>query len=240
MWCSPPVDLILLPNEVHVWQANLDLPVQQLQKLLETLSIEEQERAERFRFEQHRQRFTASRGILRALLGHYLGVTAKEVQFCYGNHGKPALAEKWCNRTLQFNLSHSEHLALYALAWNRQVGIDLEHIRPATDIEQISKRFFIAQEYADLIALPQKQQREAFFRYWTCKEAYLKAIGDGIAGLSQVEISFSNPKAPCVIWYGGDSYSSQTWSLQTLAPAPNYTGALAVEGYDWQLSCWQW
>ena len=186
-WLSSPVDLTLSQDEVHVWRADLDLPAARLQQLVQSLSADEQVRAERFYFEQHRQRFIAGRGILRILLGRYLSVEPQQLRFDYTSSGKPALAKTGDSR-LQFNLSHSQGLALYAVTRDRQIGIDLEQLRPTADVEQIAQRFFSAQEYAAIQSLPPDQKLEAFFRYWTCKEAYLKATGDGLSQLERIEV----------------------------------------------------
>ena len=234
-WLSSPVDLTLSKDEVHIWRAALDLPAARLQKLVKSLSADEQVRAERFHFEQHRQRFIAGRGILRTILGRYLGTEPQQLRFCYASSGKPALADDFEDR-LQFNLSHSQGLALYAVTRDRQVGIDLEQLRPTADVEQIAQRFFSAQEYAVIQALPPDQKQEAFFRYWTCKEAYLKATGDGLSQLERIEVSLT-PGPAKLLKIPGDRH--QDWILQELKPATDYAAAIAVAGQDWQLTRWQ-
>lgn len=239
VWLTPPADLILSRDEVHVWQADLDPPALRLQQLAQTLSADEHSRAERFYFEQHRQRFIAGRGILRTILGYYLGIEPRQLQFCYGPRGKPALAESSGESILQFNLSHSQGLALYAVTRDRQIGIDLEYIRSVSDIEQIALRFFSAQEYAVISELPPSQKQEAFFRYWTCKEAYLKATGEGLAQLDRIEVLLTPGEPVSLLSITGDLPTAQGWVLQELTPASGYLAALAVAGQGWHLTCWQ-
>ncbi len=233
LWLPAPTDLTLLPDEIHVWRINLDQTESHLQNLRTTLSSDEIIRAERFHFPQHRQRFIAGRGILRSTLGRYLGIKPSEVQFNYQQRGKPVLAEKFADSGLEFNLSHSHELGLCAVNCQREIGVDLEYIRPVSDLEALAKRFFLAREYEMLRSLSSNQQQETFFRYWTCKEAYLKATGDGLSQLEQVEV-FLTPTEPAKLQIAED------WSLFELAPAKNYVAAVAVANSGWELKCWQY
>ena len=238
LWLPASADLTLLRDEVHVWRTDLDLPASRFHQLVQTLSADEQSRAERFYFEQHRHRFITCRGILRTILSRYLGIEPSQLQFCYSPRGKPFLAETTGGGTLQFNLSHSQGIALYAVTCDRQIGIDVEYIRPIADTEQIAKRFFSDREYAVIRALPPSQKQEAFFRYWTCKEAYLKATGEGIAQLDQIEVSLM-PGEPVSLLRISGSLQIQDWVLQELTPASDYVAALAVAGQGWHLTRWQ-
>ncbi|MEH1837037.1 MAG: 4'-phosphopantetheinyl transferase HetI [Nostoc sp.] len=232
LWLPAPTDLTLLPDEIHVWRIDLDQPESQLQNLAATLSSDEMARAERFYFQEHRQRFIAGRGILRTILGCYLGIESSQVQFNYQHRGKPVLADTFADSGLAFNLSHSQGLGLCAVNCTRQIGIDLEYIRPMS-VEALAKRFFLPREYEMLRSLSLNQQQKVFFRYWTCKEAYLKATGDGLAQLEQVEVSLT-PTEPAKLQITED------WSLFELVPANNYVAAVAVENFGWHLKCWQY
>lgn len=240
VWHPPPTNLVLSSNEVHVWRASLDQPTLQFQKLAQMLSADERNRAERFHFEQDRKHFIAGRGILRTLLGYYLGIEPSRLQFHYEVYGKPAL-ETCGGNTLRFNLSHSQGLVLYAVTRARSIGIDLEHIRPIAEVEQIAERFFSVRENAVFRALPQSQKQVAFFNCWTRKEAYLKAIGDGLTfPLDQFDVELSPGKPARLLSIKGVRCAVSRWSLQELTPAPEYVAALAVEGHGWLLTCWQW
>ncbi|MHC5725109.1 MAG: 4'-phosphopantetheinyl transferase HetI, partial [Nostoc sp.] len=215
LWLPAPTDLTLLPDEIHVWRIELDQPEPQLQNLAATLSSDETARAERFYFPKHRQHFIAGRGILRTILGHYLGIKPSQVEFNYQHRGKPVLADKFADTGLAFNLSHSQELGLCAVNCTRPIGVDLEYIRPMSDLEALAKRFFLRREYEMLRSLSPNQQQEIFFRYWTCKEAYLKATGDGLSQLEQIEVSLT-PTEPAKLQITED------WSLFELVPANNY------------------
>ncbi|MEH2152486.1 4'-phosphopantetheinyl transferase HetI [Nostoc sp.] len=233
IWQPAPTDLTLLPDEIHVWRIDLDQPESQLQNLAATLSSDETARAERFYFQEHRQRFIAGRGILRTILGSYLGIQPLHVEFNYQHRGKPVLADKFADSRLAFNLSHSQGLGLCAVNCTRPIGVDLEYIRPMSDLEALAKRFFLPREYEMLRSLSPNQQQEIFFRYWTCKEAYLKATGDGLSQLEQVEVSLT-PTKPAKLQITED------WSLFELVPANNYVAAVAIENFGWNLKCWQY
>ncbi len=228
-WLPMPLNLTLSTDEVHIFLAHLDVSAAQLPQLAQTLSSDEQARAERFYFEQHRHRYIAGRGILRTILGRYLGIEPEKVQFAYSSRGKPMLVSS----QFSFNLSHSENLALYAVTRDRLVGVDIEYMRPMSDLEQLAKRFFLPTESVVLRSLPPQQQAETFFRYWTCKEAYLKATGDGLSQLEQIEVSLT-PEAPARL------QTSTDWSLTEIVPADNYLAAVAVAGTGCHLQYWQY
>jgi 4'-phosphopantetheinyl transferase len=224
--------LSLADDEVHVWSMSLDQPTQAIQMFAGTLSADERARCARFHFENDQRAFVASHGLLRTILSRYLAVGPSRLRFGYGPHGKPTLVES----PLRFNLSHAHQLVLIAVALNRELGADVEHVRPMGDMEQIVARFFSSSERATFRALPASQKREAFFNGWTRKEAYLKAIGDGLARpLDTFDVSLA-PGAPAkLLRVAGASDEVARWSLRALAPAPGYLAALCVEGHDWQL-----
>ena len=230
----------LSADVVHIWQAHLDLPAELLAQLRATLSIDEQRRADRFHFSRDRHRFTAGRGILRNILSRYSGIQPALLEFDYSRRGKPALRSDCAGGALNFNLSHSGGLALYAVTRHRQIGIDLEILRPMPDAEKIAERFFSANESAALRNLPAAEKQEAFFLCWTRKEAYLKAVGQGLTGLDDVEVSLTPGEPAKILSISGDILQASRWSLQHLTPTPGCVGALAVEGHGFSLSCWQW
>ncbi|WP_250124597.1 4'-phosphopantetheinyl transferase superfamily protein [Chroococcidiopsis sp. CCMEE 29] len=241
VWLPPPTDLTVTSSDVHVWRAALAQPAARVQQLVQTLSADERIRAERFYFERDRNRFIVGRGLLRIVLSRYLGIAPDQLQFYYGSRGKPALAETLSESKLRFNLSHSEEMALYAVTRDREIGIDIEYIRPITEMEQIAKRFFSIQENAVFCTLPPNQKQTAFFNCWTRKEAYVKAIGDGLAlSLTQFDVSLTSGEPARLLAIQGDRSAANHWSLQEVKPAPGYVAALAVEGHGWNLSCWQW
>jgi len=264
-WNPPPESLTLGRDEVHVWRAALDRSAADRQRLEQTLSLDERARARKFYFSRDRERFIVARGLLRAILGRYLGVEPDQLRFGCSAHGKPFLVgvqvfrglrvqesiqtpEPLSTRTLEhlgaslrFNLSHSHGLALYAITHQRELGVDLEFIRPEVVEEPIAERFFAAAEVAVLRGLPASLQPEAFFNCWTRKEAYIKARGEGLTlPLDAFEVSLAPEEPAALLSVDSDPAEASRWSLQALAPGPGYVAAIAVEGQDWQLRCWEW
>jgi 4'-phosphopantetheinyl transferase len=180
LFWPPTAAIELKASSVAVWSACLDQPPSVRQQLGRILSAREKGRAERFCFERDRDRFVVSRGLLRTILGCYLGIEPGRLDFCFPAE-KPALCE-WCGGTeIQFNLSHSAGVGLFAFARYLQVGIDIEYIREIPEMEDIVQRFFSEREKAAFGSLPGLWKKEAFFNGWTRKEAFVKAIGGGLS-----------------------------------------------------------
>ncbi|MGK7922688.1 MAG: 4'-phosphopantetheinyl transferase superfamily protein [Trichodesmium sp.] len=237
MFLNPPEKkLELSENDVHIWSTKLKLSSSQIEELSKILSSDEIDRANKFHFKRDRNRFIIARGTLRKILSKYLKIEPTKLGFSYSDRGKPYLT----NTSILFNLSHSQDLALYAITKVNLIGIDLEYIRPMNDAENLAKRFFSAQEYKLINQLPPQQQQETFFKLWTCKEAYLKATGDGLAGgLEKVEISL-NPEQPVEIFsINGDIKAASDWHLYQFIPEPNYIATVAVVGKNQSFSFWQ-
>ncbi len=240
MWQSPPNKLTLPADEVHVWRVWLHArSAQHLELLAQTLATDEHARAQRFYFAKDRTAFIVARGTLRVVLGRYLCIPPQQVQFLSTPNGKPELANPTAgNQPLNFNVSHSQSLALYACCWNRAVGVDVEYLRPVAQDARIAQRFFLPQEYAAWLSLPPAQQQVGFFNCWTRKEAFLKARGVGLANeLTSVEVSLK-PEEAAEIRAVAEGDAAQ-WSMLELAPASGYVGALVVEGGGWSVQYWE-
>jgi 4'-phosphopantetheinyl transferase len=167
-------------GQVDLWYVHLLAAPVRIADLYETLSHDEKRRANRFYFEKDRDSFIIGRGILRAVLGAYLGQSPRTIHFQYGPNGKPGLQPR-SRPVLYFNLTHSEEFAVYAFSRDCELGVDLECLREIGNAEDIASRFFSPDECADLLSLNPDQRKEAFFNCWTRKEAYLKAVGDGLS-----------------------------------------------------------
>lgn len=240
-WITPPLDLKLSHSEVHVWRAALDRSTACEEILFAALAQDEQDRANRFRFKQDRSHYINARGILRDILGRYLDARPDALRFEYTKYGKPSLAKEFGGETIRFNLSHSKGVALFAFTTGRDLGIDLEWIRADVADEQIAERFFSAQEVSALRALEASAQAEAFFNCWTRKEAYIKARGEGLSmPLDQFAVSLKPGDAAALLYAGEGDKETSRWKFIELFPGPGFAGAVAVEGHDWQIKCWQW
>jgi 4'-phosphopantetheinyl transferase len=213
-------------DEIHVWHAGLDREEKVFDRLESTLSQEEKARADRFHFVNDRNRFVVARGLLRELLGRYLHRAAAGLEFSYGLHGKPFLSERNASSQLCFNLSHSSNLVVYAIARERNLGIDVEHIRPESAGEDIARRYFSAPELVDLLTLPPEAKVEGFFHCWTRKEAYLKATGMGLQiPLDRFAVSLL-PGQPAQFLGGVDP----GWHLNAYHPIEDYVAAVVYDG----------
>ena len=234
-WSEPPESLSLATGDVHVWRVELNQPEPLLEKFRETLEEQELDRASRFHFEKHRRHFTAGRGVLRQLLSQYLGTKPEQLRLSYGAYGKPALNGEHKDSRLRFNMSHSHEVALFAFAEDRELGVDVEHIRTDFASEEVARRFFSRREVETFNALPQHDQVAAFFKCWTRKEAFIKVIGKGLSQpLDKFDVTLGQPAA--LLWVSGDDASR--WSLYDLEVGGDYAGALAVEGQVSRIRCW--
>jgi 4'-phosphopantetheinyl transferase len=238
-WVLPPKDPTLEDREIHVWRALLDVKESQRNDLLRTLSAEERQRTERFRFQRDREHFVTSRGFLRAVLARYLRTEPKRIRFRESRYGKPEIEEKGSWAPLQFSVSHSQGLALYAVACRRNVGVDVEKVR-SVDHAKIAGRFFSRGEISALLALPSELQREAFYDCWTRKEAFVKARGEGLSlGLNQFEVSLGPGQECSLLKTAWDEAEPARWSIRALRPSPGYAGAIAFEGKGMEIRYWQ-
>lgn len=218
------------------------MTLQRVQGMRHILAEDERRRADEFCFEKDRERFVLTRGVLRILLGRYLNLEPRQLNFCYGLHGKPALAERFDGDALRFNVSHSHGLALMALTHNREVGIDVEYVRSDLELDEIASRYFSPQEAATLRSLSIDVRTEAFFAGWTRKEAYIKAKGEGLSlALDKFSVSLA-PGEPAVLLSVGENQSPEVacWNLQSLSPGPGYAAAVATEGHVRRLVFRHW
>lgn len=230
-------ELGILPGDVHVWTASLRQLKTYVSNIAPLLSEDEQMRAGRFHFKQHRDGFIAGRGLLRLILANYLGSSPSEVRFDYGESGKPRVADDRENR-LHFNLAHSGDLLVYALSFDRRIGVDIELVRSIPDAEQIADHYFSPDEIKALKWLPAQQKLAGFFACWTRKEAYVKAIGTGLGHrLSDFTVNARPDEPARLISIRGDTQVARRWSYADLRLAPAYFGAIVVEGRINNLVC---
>lgn len=241
LWAAPPANWSLSAREIHVWAAVLEFSAQVIAELELTLSVEEQERGQRFHFVADRNAFIGRRGLLRAILAAYLKLEPREICFEYGRHGKPMLANQPEPERLQFNLARSNGLLLTAVSRCCAVGVDVERIRQLDDLDGMLNQLLSPTEEIAWRRLSVNRQNQAFLNLWTRKEACLKATGDGITKrLKEITVSFM-PEGP-----GGEldapfiPESSQPWTLRHLNPAPEFAAALAAPARDISVCCWQW
>ena len=213
-------------NEIHVWAVELDRFPAEIEKLAHNLILEEKERADRFHFARDRDHYIVGRAVLRRLLGSYLEVPPKFIDILYSDYGKPYLM----NSGLDFNISHSHGLGLFAFCretdvFETAVGVDIERIRPMPDADDLVTHYFSQAEIAKWQTVPPQQTAQAFFNCWTRKEAFIKAIGEGLSHpLDAFDVTFLPNEPVQFLWIAGRN--KDDYALLTLEPATGFVGAL--------------
>ena len=222
-------------DEIHIFYADVDSLLYCAEGLENMLSDEENSRKDKFIFWKDKCSYMVSHGLLRLILGAYLGAEPKNLVFINGPHGKPMLDAVSNRDAIRFSVSHSDRRILYAVNRGREIGVDIEKIRPEFSVEEISDRYFSAREAAFLRTLPAQDRKDLFFTYWTLKEAFMKGTGKGFSlPLNRFEITHDPPK---VVSLEGDPEAAARWSLRSMRLEPGYAAALAVEGPDVPIRC---
>ncbi len=216
----------LAGDETHLWDVDLLAAPAEIERLGSFLADDERGRAARYHFDRHRRRFIVSQGVLRALLGAYLGREAGGIVFEYGPKGKPSLPGE---PELHFNVSHSHERSVVAISAGGELGVDIERLRPLPDADGIAQRFFSPREAATYAAVPRQQRPEAFFNCWTRKEAFIKALGEGLfLSLDRFDVSLVPGDRAEILRIDDDPEKARDWSLTDFRPVDGFAGALAA------------
>lgn len=160
---------------VYVWEGRLDVDATVAAAARALLSPSEQARADRFVYDRHRRRYTVAQAHLRRILGELHGTHPARIRFRYGEHGKPFLTGGPV-----FNQSHSSERVMIGVAADGRLGIDIEKIRTVRLMAEIARKNLAPDESALFRRTPDRDRQRMFFRIWTCKEAFLKALGVGL------------------------------------------------------------
>jgi 4'-phosphopantetheinyl transferase len=231
-WPTAPNPLPQLGG-AHVWAVALDEAAFEMESWSARLSPDEQERADKFKFERDRRRYLVAHTALRDILARYTRADPASLQFITGAHGKPKLAPPLAD-SIDFNLSHSHDRALVAVNDRREIGVDIEFVKTDFEFFEIAKHFFTEREVAALATLPESLQRQAFYKCWTSKEAFLKAKGSGLSGqLDEVEIALDREQVRIEAAVAG-------WALKDLDFGDGYEAALVTQDQPAQVSCYRW
>jgi len=194
------------------------------------LAPDERERAARFFSQQHRERFVAAHGVMRQVLASLLGESPSALQFVRGEHGKPRLAAQAAQAGLAFNLSHSGPWALLGWCWHADIGVDIEVWRTMSDEAALVRRFFSQAENARYAALPDEQRQQGFFDCWARKEAYIKAVGRGLAlPLDSFDVTFGDDQ-PRLLRCAAVEGDARSWALAAVDVGPGASAAVVLEG----------
>jgi 4'-phosphopantetheinyl transferase len=215
------------PQILHLWQAQFSRD--KLTQYIAVLSPDEKIRAAQFVFDRHRERFIWARGTLRYLLARYCRMTPAMLTFSYSSYGKPDITQEQNPTQLTFNLSHSGDRAIYAVTSSRAIGVDIEQIRPSIKVQDIAQHYFSLPEQKALLALPTSEQIPAFFRLWAAKEAFIKAVGQGLSyPLDSFCIDISD-KNQGLLSLQGSIQAAQSWQVQHINTLPGYKAAFAID-----------
>lgn len=229
-------------NLVDIWRIGPAERDTELHCCYEVLSVDEILRARRFHFDKHRRAFIMTRGTMRQILSLYTNITPADLSFRYGRRGKPRLSNEVNNYLdIRFSISHSGNLSLLAVTRGLEIGVDVEAMNPKLPLEEIAKRFFSANENRKLWQLPLALQAECFFSCWTRKEAYLKALGEGLAvPLDSFDVAFGPGVRAALLEVRTNNSEASRWSMYNVAVAKGYKAALVVEGKNHKLHQRQW
>ncbi len=217
-------------DDVQVWTATLPPPGTDSSRWMALLRSDERRRAERFLVEGPRRQFVFGRAFLRRLIGDCLDVPPIDVVFGYEPRGKPFLDMAHRGRDLRFNLSHADQHIAVVLARGRRVGVDIESSSRLVDWSSLSPRVLSSRERCGIAPLPEACRREAFFGAWTCKEAYLKATGEGLTDhLPAIEVALGPGPAPRLLSVAGDPETARRWTMRAVPLPKGFLGTVAVE-----------
>lgn len=217
----------LFERAVHIWAIRTKVPSAVVAECEKYLAPEEVTRAARFSFDRPSHTFIVARGFLRRLLGKYLAADPRGIPLAYTSKGKPVLA---FDTRINFNVTHSSDMAAIAIALDCRVGIDLEEIRPLPGLEEIARRFFCWEEAAEILSCSESERARSFFRCWTRKEAYIKAVGEGLhIPLDSFRVTVKPDDFARFVHLGGDAKAAEAWTLHDLNLASDCAAAVTYE-----------
>jgi len=241
VWQEAPTRLVLGADDLHVWQIALEQSAANITRFQALLSADERARADRFYFERDRRRYIVARGGLRVIIGRYLDRAPEGLRFRYAPKGKPQAQLTADDLPVRFNVAHSHELALCAITLAGEVGVDLEYTRRhVSDIDRIATRFFSINENAVYYSLPALDRRAAFFRCWTRKEAFIKALGEGLSHpLDRFDVTLAADQPAALLQIDGDAAAAAAWTLLHLDPTDDYVGAVAIRATIHRVACFR-
>jgi 4'-phosphopantetheinyl transferase len=241
LWRPATATPAMADDDVHVWMTSTAAPPLPISRLQEWLSEGEQARARRFHFAHHRRGYIAGRAILRYLVAAYSGEPEpKRVAFVKGPRGKPYLNTRYRRFPLWFNQADSNGIALYAFTRLNEIGIDIEHMREVPDMDAFVSRTFSEAEQSAYFSLPLKDRKEAFFNCWTRKEAFIKAIGEGLYfPMDQFDVTLKPTEPARLLRVAERPETTSSWFMMGFSPLPGYKAALAIPRKECTISFWR-
>lgn len=221
---------ILEMYDIHLWIYNLSYYSERVNEFAKILSKDELERANKYRFREHHDRFVLFRGCQRLILAKYLEIDPTKINFIYNHFGKPILEKPVNTPDISFNQSHTFNLGLLAITKKLSIGVDIERIRDDFPYENIVQNNFTKNELFELKKMPQTKRKEAFYNFWTLKEAFLKATGCGLSiPLDSIDVSVISNEGFVKIQAIPYHKSVSDWTLKSLNLCEGYSVALALQ-----------
>jgi 4'-phosphopantetheinyl transferase len=221
-----------MSKRLDIVATRLDVEPEAVRAAAALLSASERQRASRCAFENDRRRFIVARATLRRLLASRLDVRPQDIEFAYGPHGKPALGPRFADSDLHFNVSHCDDLAVYAFAWRCEIGVDVEAVRWFPYADDVAAQFFSPGENEAYTALDSLSRPLGFFNCWTRKEAFIKALGDGLDyRLDSFDVSLAPNEPPKILRVENRVGEDCGWSVDSFFPAPGFVAAVVTENY---------
>ncbi len=223
-------DLFPADEAIDVVVTRLKVEAEAVHASAALLSDAERQRASHFAFDRDRNRFIVARARLRRLLASRLGLRPEAVELVYGPRGKPALSPGFADLDLRFNMSHSEDIAVYAFSYGREIGVDVEAVRELRDADDVAARFFSRRENEAYRALDPLDKPLGFFNCWTRKEAFIKALGDGLYHpLDRFDVSLAPGEPAKILCVENTSGADCGWRMDSFSPAPGFVAAVVTE-----------
>ncbi len=231
-------DFSFAQGQVNVFTISVDKNRRLLPIYMECLSLDEKNKASRFKFKIDQDRFIISRGVLRILSGKFLKKGAQQIQFTYGEYEKPDYVG---NQRLNFNLSHSGNLIVIGFVEDYEIGVDVEYIKTDFDLLKLGQKFFSKNEIISLEKQAQDDLPKAFFRCWTRKESFIKAEGSGLSfPLDKFSVSLESDEKAQLLETMWDLKEKDQWTLFSFKPTDEYIAAVAVKHQDVGITYTNW
>lgn len=213
----------------EVVMSRLDVEPAAVREAARLLSDAERERANRFVFERDRRRYIVGRARLRVLLAERADIPPQEIEIGTGPRGKPELSGAGRQSGLRFNVSHSGEVAVFGFAFGRDIGIDVEAIRVIDHADAIAARFFSPSEYLAYCGLEPSERRAGFFSCWTRKEAFIKALGEGLHyPLQSFDVSLSPNEPARLLRLDSRLGEPGDWPIEAFSPCPGFVAAVVL------------
>ncbi|WP_150451330.1 4'-phosphopantetheinyl transferase family protein [Arenibacter lacus] len=221
---------------VRIWYIDASARIDS--RYYEMLNACEKIRAEKYKFIKDKNMFITARSVLRMLSAFYLNKTPSQIEIKYGPFGKPYL---YGENRLKFNISHSGCRVVLAFCKQGAIGVDIEKIKTNFDVMEIAENYFSEMEVNALGAIPQADQKKAFFRCWTRKESFLKAIGEGLSlPLDSFSVTLDDDKNAKLLETKWDPSEKEKWKMFAFVPDTNYMGAISVHSNIENIKYYRW